>query len=92
MHTLPARRRLGVALALALCAGHASASAADDQDKSRTLDAVVVKGTILGASRSEDVKHYAGSRQFIARDTLDNGANRSLDDALQRVPGVKIFD
>jgi len=90
MHTLPARRRLGVALALALCAGHASA--ADDQDKSRTLDAVVVKGTILGASRSEDVKHYAGSRQVIARDTLDNGANRSLDDALQRVPGVKIFD
>ncbi|KAF1006510.1 MAG: Fe(3+) dicitrate transport protein FecA [Luteibacter sp.] len=90
MHTLPARRHLGVALALALCAGHAHAE--DDQDKSRTLDAVVVKGTVLGASRSEDVQHYAGSRQVIARETLDTGANRSLDDALQRVPGVKIFD
>ncbi|MGP1665345.1 MAG: TonB-dependent receptor family protein, partial [Rhodanobacter sp.] len=61
-------------------------------EKPRTLDAVVVTGNVLGTSRVEDVQTYAGSRQLIDRETLDKGANRSLDDALQRVPGVKVFD
>lgn len=58
----------------------------------RALDAIQVQGTLLGRSKPDDVQGYAGSRQVIDREQLRNGGNRSLDDALQRVPGIKIFD
>jgi Fe(3+) dicitrate transport protein len=89
------RRQLAAATMLALAAHAAAAqdNASDaTQDKARKLDTIMVSGSVLGASRAEDVKTYAGSRQVIDRDTLAKGANRSLDDALQHVPGVKIFD
>ena len=53
---------------------------------------MVVSGNILGDSRAEEVKTWAGSRTVISNDQLVKGANRTLDDALQRVPGVKIQD
>ncbi|KPL48450.1 TonB-dependent receptor [Xanthomonas axonopodis] len=58
----------------------------------RALDAIQVQGSLLGRSKPDDVQRYAGSRQVIDREQLRNGGNRSLDDALQRVPGIKIFD
>ncbi|RBK26697.1 TonB-dependent siderophore receptor, partial [Xanthomonas oryzae pv. oryzae] len=58
----------------------------------RALDAIQVQGTLLGRSKPDDVQGYVGSRQVIDREQLRNGGNRSLDDALQRVPGIKIFD
>ncbi len=64
----------------------------DAQTQIRQLDAVQVQGNLLGRSTVEDVQHYAGSRQVIDNAQLRGGANRSLDDALQRVPGIKIFD
>ncbi len=65
---------------------------ADAQARIRQLDAVQVKGSLLGRSTVEDVQHYAGSRQVIDNAQLRTGANRSLDDALQKVPGIKVFD
>ncbi|QKJ87623.1 TonB-dependent receptor [Paramixta manurensis] len=53
---------------------------------------MVVSGNILGDSRAEEVKTWAGSRTVISNDQLEKGGNRTLDDALQRVPGVKIQD
>ncbi|KDE33596.1 MULTISPECIES: TonB-dependent receptor family protein [Kosakonia] len=53
---------------------------------------ITVSGNILGDSRAEEVKTWAGSRTVISNDQLEKGANRTLDDALQRVPGVKIQD
>ncbi|WP_369981678.1 TonB-dependent receptor family protein [Xanthomonas bundabergensis] len=67
----------------------------DPQDAAariRQLDTVQVQGSLLGRSTVQDVQHYAGSRQVIDSAQLRNGANRSLDDALQRVPGIKVFD
>ncbi|MBV6783693.1 TonB-dependent siderophore receptor [Xanthomonas campestris pv. uppalii] len=58
----------------------------------RALDAIQVQGSLLGRSKPDDVQRYAGSRQVIDREQLRNGGNRSLDDALQHVPGIKIFD
>ncbi len=89
--------RLGLAVSLALVSqalisSHAYADDSNDTSKARELDTVVVKGNVLGASKAEDVHSYAGSRQVISREQLADGANRSLDDALQHVPGVKIFD
>lgn len=65
---------------------------ADAQARIRQLDAVQVQGSLLGRSTVEDVQHYAGSRQVIDSTQLRTGANRSLDDALQKVPGIKVFD
>ncbi|KAB7772282.1 TonB-dependent receptor family protein [Xanthomonas maliensis] len=64
----------------------------DDAPPIRALDAIQVQGSLLGRSQPDDVQRYAGSRQVIDREQLRNGGNRSLDDALQRVPGIKIFD
>lgn len=66
--------------------------ATDGDAPIRALDAVQVQGSLLGRSKPDDVQRYAGSRQVIDREQLRNGGNRSLDDALQRVPGIKIFD
>ncbi|MCI2263356.1 TonB-dependent siderophore receptor [Xanthomonas indica] len=65
---------------------------ADAQARIRQLDAVQVQGSLLGRSTVEDVQHYAGSRQVIDSTQLRTGANRSLDEALQKVPGIKVFD
>lgn len=86
------RHRLGLAIGLALISGYACAEEASDQVKATTLDTLVVTGSVIGASRPEEVRTYAGSRKVISREELANGGNRSLDDALQRVPGIKIFD
>ncbi|KGR38286.1 TonB-dependent receptor family protein [Xanthomonas vasicola] len=66
--------------------------ATDGDAPIRALDAVQVQGSLLGRSKPDDVQRYAGSRQVIDREQLRNGGTRSLDDALQRVPGIKIFD
>jgi len=88
---------LAVAVGLALLAPSAAIAqqAQDPQDAAariRQLDTVQVQGSLLGRSTVQDVQHYAGSRQVIDSTQLRNGANRSLDDALQRVPGIKVFD
>ena len=73
-------------------AGETDGTAVETDTSIRALDAVQVQGSLLGRSKPEDVQRYAGSRQVIDREQLRNGGNRSLDDALQRVPGIKIFD
>ncbi len=88
---------LAVAVGVALLAPSAASAqqAQDPQDAAariRQLDTVQVQGSLLGRSTVQDVQHYAGSRQVIDSAQLRNGANRSLDDALQRVPGIKVFD
>ncbi len=57
-----------------------------------TEETITVSGNILGDSRADEVKTWAGSRTVIDQQQLHKGANRTLDDALQRVPGVKIQD
>lgn len=78
-------RYTNVATALTLLLAAKCAGAAEEQT-------MVVNGNILGDSRANEVKTWAGSRSVIDNDQLTKGANRTLDDALQRVPGVKIQD
>jgi len=78
---------LGVrSVAAAPAAGAATAGPAT------ILPTIEVAGGILGDSREEDVQTFAGARTVIGAEALRQGAYRSLDDALQRVPGVKILD
>lgn len=53
---------------------------------------VIVSGNLLGDARAEAVKTYPGSRSIISNQQLTQDANRSIDDALQHVPNVKIQD
>lgn len=77
-------KRTKVAVALAVILAGKFSYAAEEN--------MVVTGNILGDSRAEEVKTWAGSRTVISNDQLAKGANRTVDDALQRVPGVKIQD
>ncbi|NWA08623.1 TonB-dependent siderophore receptor [Pseudomonas gingeri] len=53
---------------------------------------MVIKGDVLGSASDPQVLTYAGSRTVVGADSLDKASVRGVDDALQRVPGVKIFD
>lgn len=80
------------ALSCALIGQGANAQDSATPDDAPELPAVQVQGDVLGQSRGGDVRNYAGSRQVISRKGLENGGYRGADDALQHVPGVKIFD
>ncbi|QXI30807.1 TonB-dependent siderophore receptor [Pseudomonas vanderleydeniana] len=53
---------------------------------------MVIKGDVLGSASDPEVLTYAGSRTVVGADNLNKASVRGVDDALQRVPGVKIFD
>ena len=53
---------------------------------------MTIQGDVLGAASNEEVRTYAGSRSVIDSSDLSKASTRGLDDALQRVPGIKIFD
>lgn len=53
---------------------------------------LVIKGDVLGGASDPDVLSYSGSRSMVQQHDLKKASVRGVDDALQRVPGVKIFD
>ena len=53
---------------------------------------MTIQGDVLGAASDQEVRTYAGSRSVIDSSELKKASTRGLDDALQRVPGIKIFD
>ena len=56
------------------------------------LAPVTIQGDVLGSASDQEVRTYAGSRSVVDSSELSKASTRGLDDALQRVPGVKIFD
>ncbi|MGV8863141.1 MAG: TonB-dependent receptor family protein [Pseudomonas sp.] len=65
---------------------------ADDPPADYSLAPMVIKGDVLGTASDPEVRTYSGSRSVIDAADLRKGSVRGIDDALQRVPGVKIFD
>ena len=53
---------------------------------------MTIQGDVLVAASDQDVRTYAGSRSVVDSSDLKKASARGLDDALQRVPGIKIFD
>lgn len=66
-----------------------SAQAANEATE---LKALTVNASVLGESKESDVKEYAGSRTVISAEQMTKTAAKSIDDALQQVPGVKVQD
>ncbi|MEH6734753.1 MAG: TonB-dependent siderophore receptor [Shewanella sp.] len=81
-------------IAVAIAASFASSAAFAD-DKSQTEakpEVIVVTGSLLGNSEVADLKTYTGNRSIITSDQIERTAARSIDTALQQVPGIKIKD
>ncbi|VVP92283.1 Fe(3+) dicitrate transport protein FecA [Pseudomonas fluorescens] len=53
---------------------------------------MVIRGDVLGSATDPEVLAYPGSRSMVKDADLQKASVRGVDDALQRVPGVKIFD
>ena len=77
-------------ITLGIC--HAAMAADPPPASSVELAPMTIQGDVLGAASNEEVRTYAGSRSVIDSSDLSKASTRGLDDALQRVPGIKIFD
>jgi Fe(3+) dicitrate transport protein len=53
---------------------------------------MMILGDVLGAASDHEVRTYAGSRSVVDTSKLKTASARGVDDMLQRVPGIKIFD
>lgn len=56
------------------------------------METMIVSSSILGNSDVEEVQYYQGNRTILSNDVLKKTAARSIDTALQQIPGVKIND
>ena len=56
------------------------------------LAPMMIQGDVLGTASDQEVRTYAGSRSVVDSSELKKASVRGVDDALQRVPGIKIFD
>ncbi|MBB1425307.1 TonB-dependent siderophore receptor [Shewanella sp. SG44-2] len=92
---LPEKSRFTLTtITMAIAASFASSAAIAD-DKSQTEakpEIIVVTGSLLGNSEVADLKTYTGNRSIITSDQIERTAARSIDTALQQVPGIKIKD
>ncbi|WP_339475467.1 TonB-dependent receptor family protein [Pseudomonas sp. RL_5y_Pfl2_69] len=77
-------------ITLGIC--HAALAADQPPASSLELAPMTIQGDVLGAASDQDVRTYAGSRSVVDSSDLKKASARGLDDALQRVPGIKIFD
>lgn len=78
-------------LSVAITASIACPFAFADQD-APAMEVMEVKGSVLGNSEVADLKTYAGNRSIITHDKMERTAVRSIDTALQQIPGIKIKD
>lgn len=65
---------------------------AEASEQKQETEVIVVTGSLLGDSEVADLKTYTGNRSIITQEQLERTAVRSIDTALQQVPGIKIKD
>lgn len=85
---------LAAFLATALITSAAPVRAQDSETGLDTieLDAITVSGDWLGEATDANAKDYPGARSVLSEKDLHAGGNRTLEDALRQVPGVRIED
>ncbi|MBY4677357.1 TonB-dependent receptor family protein [Marinobacterium arenosum] len=66
--------------------------AATAQAEEVNLERLVISGDWLQNSAEADLPEYTGARSLIDRDSLQNKAVLNIEDALNRVPGVRVAD
>ncbi|RWX56201.1 TonB-dependent receptor family protein [Photobacterium chitinilyticum] len=58
----------------------------------QVLEQTTVNSSVIGESHIDEVKSYAGNRTVVTSEQMEKTAVLSIDDALQRVPGVQVQD
>ncbi|MFB1096145.1 TonB-dependent receptor family protein [Vibrio diabolicus] len=81
-----------LAIAIASATSMSALAASAKKEQTTAMETVVVTGSVIGNSEIEDVKEYPGARTVITRDQIEKTAAGSIDNALQRVPGIKVQD
>lgn len=81
-----------LAIAIASATSMSAVAAPAAKNETTVMETVVVTGSVIGNSDIEDVKEYPGARTVITRDQIEKTAAGSIDNALQRVPGIKVQD
>ncbi|EGG99945.1 Vibrioferrin receptor PvuA [gamma proteobacterium IMCC2047] len=76
----------------AALAASISAHAIAEPDTGKTVEEVIISGSVLGFSSLEEVRTYPGNRNVLTAEQLEKNASLSIDGALQSVPGIKIQD
>jgi len=61
-------------------------------NENKDLESTVITASVLGNSEVEEIKTFEGNRNILTSDILQKTAARSIDTALQQVPGVKVLD
>lgn len=84
-------RLTSVAMAIA-ASFTATVVAAEAKKTATTPEVIVISGSVLGNSEVADLKTYTGNRSIITSDQIERTGVRSIDSALQQVPGLKIKD
>ncbi|MBV7479096.1 TonB-dependent siderophore receptor [Pseudomonas sp. PDM31] len=79
-------------ISLGICHGAMAADQSTEPAGSLDLAPTVISGDVLGSASDQEVRTYAGSRSVVDSSELSKASVRGVDDALQRVPGIKIFD
>jgi len=77
---------LSIAVVSGLISNYAQA------EEVQKIETITVTASVLGNSEVAEIKKYEGTRNILTSDVLQKTAARSIDDALQQVPGVKVLD
>ncbi|WP_372881741.1 TonB-dependent receptor family protein [Psychromonas sp.] len=77
---------LSLALITGLISSHTQAA------ESEQIEKMVITASVLGNSEVEEIRTYQGNRSIMTSEVLKKTSARSIDTALQQVPGIKVND
>jgi len=80
------RKALSLAVVTGLMSGYTQAA------ESEKIDTMVISASVLGNSEVEQIRTYQGNRSIMTSEVLEKTSARSIDTALQQVPGIKVHD
>ncbi|PKH01458.1 TonB-dependent siderophore receptor [Psychromonas sp. MB-3u-54] len=80
------RKALSLAVVTGLISNYAQAAEPEQIEK------MVVTASVLGNSEVAEIRTYEGNRSIMTSEVLKKTSARSIDTALQQIPGIKISD
>lgn len=71
---------------------YSSLSLAQQEEPSKTLEAVTVSADWLGPATPKSAKKHPGARTVITSQEINDSGARTVEDVLRTVPGVRVLD
>ncbi len=89
---LPNCKTIVLSLAVLAALTTVNVQAQDQSKDPAKIESLVITASVLGNSEIEEIQYYEGNRSIITSEVLKKSAARSIETALQLVPGVKVSD